>query len=111
MSREISFQDPWCKVQQHSDNLECELLKEVSNRHPLYGCRATPLAQRSDSDDVLFEITGAQSPYAVVHLTWSGETESDPRWPHTIFFDSIDAWVEECMLPDHEEYDSLEEAE
>jgi hypothetical protein len=39
-----------------------------------------------------------------VHLTFQRETR--PSWPGTALFDSLAAWVEQCMVPDAEDFAS-----
>jgi hypothetical protein len=64
------------------------------------------VAQRQDNDDVLFVSDGEIPPIvAVVHLTWSGHTETDPRWPLATLFESVDVWIKNGMLEDHKEFD------
>jgi hypothetical protein len=60
------------------------------------------VAVRRDADDVLFEVAGLG--YAVVHLTWSGHSESSASFPWTRVFESFDDWQERGMNPDHREY-------
>ena len=89
------------QVQGHAERLSNELQRELPSRHVLFGIKATAIAHRIDQDDVLFELEG-QIPLAVVHLTWS--KESDPAWPSTTLFQSWEQWVQEEMLPAHEDY-------
>ncbi len=104
MSEGIDFLLPWTATGQLADNLVKELEREVTKGHALWQVNATAIAQRTDSDDVLFEIEDGGRKYAVVHLTWSGEPESDNRWPHSWIFDSLQAWADECMKQDHAEF-------
>lgn len=100
----IAFQEPWVKVGQHADNLVKELRREVVRGHALWGKAVRAIAQRTDSDDVLFEVEGVVPTYAVVHLTWSGEPEVDARCPDAKLFPSLDQWVREVMTPDHRDF-------
>ena len=64
-----------------------ELHRELPPGHALTGHTCTPLAVLiRDSDWVAMELKEAG--YAAVHLTWN--KESDPRWPHTEFFKSLE---------------------
>ena len=64
------------------------------------------VAYRVDCDDVLLELLRHLCDYAVVHLTWSGQEESDPRWPNfQIYADNADL-MEKCIRPDHEDYEA-----
>jgi len=85
------------------DALPRELRREICSEHSLNGVEAHAVAVRKDRDDVLFEIAGGETPLAVVHLTWARQKESLP-WPTARYFRSWQHWLEECMLPDHEEY-------
>jgi hypothetical protein len=85
---------------------ELELPKELSASHSLRGISCRPLAQRLDCDDVLFATPGAVQPFAVVHLTWSGHTDPNEGWPWTTFYDSLERWRTDCMIPDHKDYTS-----
>ena len=80
------------------------LMKEVSPEHSLFGRAAVSVGRRGDRDDVLFFLPGHPSPLAVVHLTWTGKREQNPRWPHTTFYSSLADWVERRMKPDHLEW-------
>jgi len=97
---------PWQIISDsaNADRLSGELSAELSPTHPLYGLKASAVANRIDRDDVLFQIDGGSAPLAVVHLSW--RKESDPRWPTTKVFASWEEWVRHEMLPTHEEYGS-----
>ena len=92
--------DPWTPVSS-GGALESELARELPRGHILECARVRAVARRLDTDDVLFQLTGHDKPYAVVHLSYNSET--DPQWPWTVLFDSWEDWVENCMEPDHEE--------
>ena len=101
---DCNFLEPWAAVTSHAANLEAELRREVSEGHPLHGCSASAVAQRTDSDDVLFRLDGIEPRYAVVHLTWRGEPEPKNRWPETRLFETMDQWKDLCMVPEHREF-------
>lgn len=96
----FSFVAPWTHVGEHADNLENELRKEITYGHPLFSLRTRPIARRTDSDEVLFEVDSPDFRYAVVQLSWTGSPERDCRWPHTKMFETFDIWVESRMTPD-----------
>jgi hypothetical protein len=100
----IDFIEPWVRVGQFADNLVKELRREVVNGHALWNKGVRAIAQRTDTDDVLFEVEGVIPSYAVVHLTWSGESENDSIYPYARLFSSLDQWIREGMIPDHEEF-------
>jgi hypothetical protein len=63
-----------------------ELQRELSDGHILKSVIVETVAHRGGaSDDVLFRRIGEPQHYAIVHLTWSGRPEIDPRWPSVIF--------------------------
>jgi|LSQX01.2.fsa_nt_gb hypothetical protein len=99
--RSFGILDPWVPIREYAHNLEQELRKEVGPGHPLYALPVQAIAQRTDSDHVLFEVGSAEHPYAVVHLTWTGEPEHDPKWPDTQLFSTREQWVEQRMKPDN----------
>ena len=105
MSHQINYLEPWMATGQYADNLVKELEREVTENHVLWQVKSRAIAQRSDCDDVLFEIESDKGKYyAVVHLTWSGEPELDARWPHTRVFATIESWADECMKTDHAKF-------
>ncbi len=99
----LQFLDPW---HQSDQELHEELEREMSPRHQLYGIKARAIALRQDCDDVLFELLGERAPaaLAVVHLTWSGKEDRDPRFPWVELYDSFTDWTVRCMLPDAENW-------
>ena len=97
----LEWLEPW---HQDSSGLESELVREASVRHPLFGVKAIAVA-RGDWDDVLFYLPDYSSPLAVVHLTW--QKEPTPEFPFTLFYSSIEDFVENRMKPDHKEYVEL----
>ena len=44
------------------------------------------LGRRQDNDDALFEIENDEFKYAVVHLVWSQNRQSDPGYPATTLY-------------------------
>ena len=85
--REAVWPAPWAAT---DAPLHEELARETSARHPLAGRRAVAIARRADTDDVLFWLPDGPRLLAAVHLTWRRET--DPEWPFTTLFDSVEAW-------------------
>ncbi len=100
------FKEPWVVVGKFASNLVVELEREIVRNHPLFGRKVQAIAQRTDSDDVLFAVECDAGPvqYAVVHLTWSGEPELDTRWPDTKTYESFEEWSRDRMMPDHQEF-------
>jgi hypothetical protein len=106
--KNITLLKPWEAIsdteeQQNHTALPCERLKrDLPGGHVLSRVDVKIVARRIDKDDVLCELEGAEYPLAVVHMTWRKET--DPRWPRTRFFRDWQYWVEEAMLPDHDDF-------
>jgi hypothetical protein len=101
---EIEWLPPWQRLDGTGDEFVTELWRELPSQHVLHGLLAVAVARRSDCDDVLFVTNDPMSPLAVVHLTWAGRKESDPRRPSTSLYKDWRDWVERCLLPDHEDY-------
>jgi len=100
----FDFLEPWFSLEttraQYAAN---ELSREIGPKHALKGVKVTALAARQDRDDFLFVID--ESGICVtVHLTFGQAVEGDPRWPNARFYDSLDQWRIERMIPDHEEF-------
>jgi hypothetical protein len=101
---QIEWLKPWEQLQESGEALVKELQNKLPRDHALHGVSVVALAHRIDCDDVLFATGDPSRPLAVVHLTWTGRTERDARWPETILFRDWQDWVERCLLPDHREY-------
>jgi hypothetical protein len=91
-----SWLAPWYAVDA-SDTLEAQLRREISDRHVLYDVPVTLIARREDTDDALFQLPDGR--VAEVHLTWRQSVETDPRWPATTLYASLDRWRAESMIP------------
>ncbi len=98
---DIDWLPPWLPA---DVGFEEELARELRPGHPLYGVKAVSVARRTDNDDVLFALFGHSSRFAVVHLTWSSRPEPSPEWPATVFFASLEEWIEQGMRKDHVEF-------
>ena len=86
--RHVAWPPPWSAT---DAALDAELAREVGAGHPLAGRRAVAIARRADTDDVLFWLPDGPTLLAMVHLTWRRET--DPAWPYTALFDSVEEWM------------------
>jgi hypothetical protein len=101
---QLEWLEPWQRIEACGDALVRELQKEVPPQHLLYGIPVIAVARRIDCDDVLFATGSPKKPLAVVHLTWTSCTETDPQWPFSTLYESWQDWIKHCLLPDHEEY-------
>ena len=105
----LPYRAPWRGVDPAAAaSLEAQLGRELTRRHVLFGRRVAAVARRQDCDDVLFELdgAGASGAFAVVHLTWSGTEERDPRFPATEVFAARWRFEEQCMLPEAEDFEA-----
>jgi uncharacterized protein (TIGR02996 family) len=92
---------PWRWVIGDGNSLVAELGRETSKGHRLHERPAVAIAERTDTDDVLFLIRDTPA-LAASHLTWRGTVEVHSRLPATTFFASWEEFAEERMQPDHE---------
>jgi hypothetical protein len=100
---QIQWREPWHSISpDYAPKAEAELHRELCAGHVLFGRSVTAVGNRIDCDDILFHLGHAPPQFAVVHLTF--QRESDPTWPHTVLYDSLTTWVEQCMVPDAEEF-------
>jgi hypothetical protein len=100
---QIQWREPWYAVPiEHDAGTVAELHQEMCPGHVLSGRFVQAVGRRQDRDDVLFYLGEAIPQFAVVHLTYARETR--PEWPSTSLFDTLDAWIEQCMIPDAEEF-------
>lgn len=103
IATEFQWLPPWAGVGDVADSLDAELAKELSSRHSLRGATVRAIGKRTDCDDVLFAIKGGNR-LAVVHLTWSGQAESDDNYPATVMYHGWQDWVDKCLLPEYRHY-------
>ena len=103
-SSQIPWRKPWLAIStEHASQAEVELKREMCVGHVLFGRSVSAIGRRKDCDDVLFYLGESPPSFAVVHLSFQQETQ--PRWPDTVLFDSLVAWVERCMVPDAEQFE------
>jgi hypothetical protein len=101
----ITLRKPWRELSKdRAAAIDSQLQRELSPEHALYGTEAKAVAISDARDDVLFELIGHEFPLAHVHLTWSQRRLDNPRYPKTQFFPSWQDWVQEKLIPDHDEY-------
>lgn len=99
---------PWQPIDEYGRKfaapLEDVLAREVSAGHSLYGVQVETIGKHVACDDVLFHLLDGSSRVAVVHLTWTGTPPERPPYPITRLFPSLEAWIEQGMRRDHEDY-------
>ena len=85
---------------------EQELQDELSPAHRLYPHRtgARAIAKREDCDDVLFWLPQAAQNFALVHLTWKGQRETNERYPRTSFLNILADFVAHEMIPTNRDW-------
>lgn len=79
-----------------------QLQKEMPFGHVLTGEALHLIARRSDTDDALFVLSDDR--VAEVHMTWRRGRETDPRFPVTSVFPTLDDWITESMIPTHQSF-------
>jgi hypothetical protein len=79
---------------------EYELKLELTPGHPLYGVKAAAIGRACNADDILFQLLDHPAELAVVHLTFTGRPEREPRWPSVTFYSDLDHWVARGLMPD-----------
>jgi len=71
----IEIIEPWSKIESEIKiNLENELKVEIYSQHILFNSEYDIIAKRIDCDDILLDLR-EKNKLAIVHLTWSGQTE------------------------------------
>jgi thiol-disulfide isomerase/thioredoxin len=93
---------PWQPV----DNpafYESELKKIVSFFHPLNWKNVRAIANRTDCDEVLFEVLNGRFKYAVVHLTW--KKENSRKFPTTKFYKDWQDIYTNRLWEDHKKWE------
>lgn len=90
----MEFKEPWFAVANQVDRtpFELELATELPDAHVLAGKTSRLIARRRDRDDCLFEL--GQDGWAIVHLTWGRQRETDPQWPRTHLLHSVESVAE-----------------
>ena len=102
---QIQWRVPWWPIPAEQDaGTVAELQREMPAGHVLFGRTVQAVGRRQDCDDVLFYLGESVPQFAVVHLTYARETR--PEWPSTALFDTLDAWIQQCMIPDAEDFAS-----
>jgi hypothetical protein len=97
------LRSPWI-LETNGEPLEIELKRELRTDGILFAKEVKAIARRVDCDDVLFIVDDPGHLLAVVRLTWSGKTDPNKGWPHTILYRDWETWKSECMDPDAEDY-------
>ncbi len=98
----MNYLEPWEKYHESDSYLVKELRREVCNKHILFSVDAQAIARRCDCDDVLFKLSNFTHQYAVVHLTYS--RESDSTFPITELYVDLEDWIKNRMIPDNQDY-------
>src|SRR5262245_29714330 len=104
-SSQIQWWAPWRPIppEQGAETV-AELQREMPSGHVLFGRDVQAVGRRQDCDDVLFYLGESFPQFAVVHLTYARETR--PEWPNTTMFDTLEAWIEQRMIPDAQDFGS-----
>jgi|SRR6267142_1459773 len=101
----VEWLEPWSAVdaedRDYCGGFERQLALEVRRGHPLYGL-SVHLIGRGNGDDCLFSLEDGSRRVAVVHLVWQGPQK--PPWPSSAVYADLEAWVKECMIPEHQDW-------
>lgn len=98
----FSFSEPWRElISSEAEAFLREMRTELSPRHPLHGVNLKAIAASGQADDMLFQLDDGR--VCQVHLTWRRSAEQPP-WPRHRMFATLEEWVREVMVPDHEDY-------
>ena len=104
--KEFPWIAPWQPISEKGrEAYELELKLEVTPGHPLFEIPVRAVARTGHDDDVLFQTQGHPAQLAVVHLTYRGRRESEPKWPSVILYRDIDHWIMRGMLRDAARYE------
>ncbi len=97
MTGTVAWLDPWYPVDDAEQRaaFERQLAREIAPGHSLTGLTAHLIARRDGTDDALFSLEDGR--VAEVHMTWHRSRETDPRWPATAIFTSLEAWADDSM--------------
>lgn len=96
----IHWEVPWHRLEA-PDRMETELRRELPPGHVLFDVLVRGLGYRQDCDEVALALLDGSHKYAVVHLTYSKET--DPRWPDTDIMESAEA-LQERVNADRDDF-------
>ena len=69
------------------------LLREVGPGHLLYGVPVQAIGRNFAADDVLYRLLDGSGRVADVHLTWTRGGPEQPPYPHTLLYDTVEAWL------------------
>lgn len=99
----MDWLEPWDPIDDARTQaaLERQLGIEVGPGHILEGLAVRLIARLDGTDDALFALPDGR--VAEVHMTWRSSAETDPHWPATALFTSLDHWAEARMRPLHAE--------
>ena len=101
--KNFTFEEPWVQIENQSDEsfFSKELRKETCKGHQLHKIKTETIARREDCDDVLFKLLDGTERFAIVHLTYS--KESDPQWPDCDIFNTFGDFLQRKYYPDIED--------
>lgn len=66
---------------QTASTFHAELEKELAEEHIMFNKQLTIVAHREGTDIVLCQHDDDTRHFTVIHLTWSGKQEADPKYP------------------------------
>jgi hypothetical protein len=84
--------EPWFATS--DSRLVDELRREIPASHALEATELSVIAYRKDRDDVCYALNDGSGRVAAVHLTYRKTRETNPVFPITRFFQSLQLWLE-----------------
>ncbi len=100
IEQKLTFENE-LKMELPSKKSSTRLFKKHEPQHLLNGVNCSAICHDQRSDDVLYEINGTnvQDCFALVHLTWKGESEVE-GYPNTKLYQDFDHFKHDRMYPD-----------
>ncbi|MBD2714172.1 hypothetical protein KBK19_03890 [Microvirga sp. STR05] len=101
----LEWLEPWRELAEADQSkFEDELETELGPAHPLFGIKVKAVGSSIASDDVLFQLQGTKSSYALVHLTWA-QRRASGTYPSHEFYNTWEDFVTQRMQDDNFGYD------
>ena len=101
----LEWLEPWQELAEADrSKFEDELETELGPAHPLFGIKAKAVGRSMASDDMLFQLQGTNSSYALVHLTWAQHRVNE-TYPSHEFYNTWEEFVTQRMRDDNFGYD------
>lgn len=94
---QIAWSNEWIPfTPEDARSTEIILRRELNAGHPLFVRGVEALAYWDHNNDFLFYLGEEVPQFAVVHLTFV--VNHGPELPKTVFFDTLEHWVQQCLV-------------